>query len=179
MPISRSCEQATQPPSALREFFGEHGAFVSRSLRYLGVPEVELEDAVQEVFLVVHQQLKDYERRRRATAWLYSTCRRVAAEQRRGRNGHAKTEAPGFLETAAVPNHLEALEDREAWALIRRLLDQLPEAERDVFSLYELENFPMWKVAQELECPIQTAYSRLYRARSRMLAKVEHMAVPK
>ena len=75
----------------------------------------------------------------------------------------------------ATAPQLEQVEDREAWALVCRLLDQLPVHEREVFLLYELQEFPMWKVAQELACPIQTAYSRLYRARSRMLAKVERI----
>lgn len=179
MPLSRSREPAASAPARVCEFFAEHGAFVTRSLRALGVAETDLDDTVQEVFLVVHERLKNYDKRRQAIAWLYSTCRRISAAQRRAVGGQPKTDTSNVFDSSAVPKHLEQVEDREAWTLVHRLLEQLPAPERKVFLLYELEDFPMRKVAQELGCPIQTAYSRLYRARSQILAEVEHIAIAK
>jgi RNA polymerase sigma-70 factor (ECF subfamily) len=64
------------------------------------------------------------------------------------------------------------LEDREALALGQRLLEQLPAPLREVFWLYEVEDMSMSEVASALDCPLQTAYSRLHTARRRILEAV-------
>jgi RNA polymerase sigma-70 factor (ECF subfamily) len=169
-------ESATHLPPQLREVFEAHGPFVCRSLRYLGVREADLDDALQEVFLVVYQRLSDYQEKGRARAWLYSICTRVAHAQRRKVDRRRETASPGFFEDAAAPTQLEHVEDREALALGHRLLSQLPLPQREVFLLYEVEDMPMAEIAQALDCPLQTAYSRLHKARARVLALVERMA---
>ena len=47
----------------LREVFDEHAAYVWRALRHLGVPESELDDYCQEVFLVVHRRWDSFDSR--------------------------------------------------------------------------------------------------------------------
>ena len=161
-------------PPPLREVFEEHGPFVCRSLRYLGVREADLDDLLQEVFLVVHQRLSDYKEQGRARAWLYSICTRVAHAQRRklGRRRETAMAAEG----AAAPTQLEQVQNREALELGWKLVQQLPQQQREVFVLYEVEDMPMSEVAQALSCPLQTAYSRLHQARARILAEVQRLA---
>jgi RNA polymerase sigma-70 factor, ECF subfamily len=64
--------------------FEQHGAFACRILRSLGVHEADLDDMLQEVFLVVCRRQSDYEEQGRARSWMYSICRRVATAQHRG-----------------------------------------------------------------------------------------------
>jgi len=59
--------------------------FVWRNLRRLGVAESALRDSAQEVFLIVHRRLGEFEGRGTLRAWLYSILRRVAADERRWR----------------------------------------------------------------------------------------------
>jgi len=167
-------ELAASLPRQLREVFDEHGSFVCRSLRYLGVREADLDDLLQEVFLVVHQRLCDYQEKGRARAWLYSICTRVAHAQRRklGR----RRESALLADEAEAPTQLERVENRQALELGWRLVQQLPQAQREVFVLYEVEDMPMSEIAQALNCPLQTAYSRLHQARARILAEVQRMA---
>jgi len=167
-------ELATDLPQRLREVFEAHGAFVCRSLRYLGVREADLDDLLQEVFLVVHQRLSDYQEQGRVRAWLYSICTRVAHAQRR-KHGRRR-ESAMVVDEAAAPTQLERVENREALELGWRLVQQLPQAQREVFVLYEVEDMPMSEIAQALNCPLQTAYSRLHQARARILAEVQRMA---
>jgi RNA polymerase sigma-70 factor (ECF subfamily) len=56
------------------------------------------------------------------------------------------------------------------------LLQALPVEQRDVFWLYEVEELPMSEIARALNCPLQTAYSRLHKARERILAAVQMTA---
>lgn len=165
-------QQASSPeaPVRLRSLFEEYGAFVCRSLRVLGVPEADLDDALQEVFLVVFQRMHDYEERGRARAWLYSICTRVVRSHRRKvrrRREEVTFEVP---DAPAAPTQLERIAEHEALALGQQLLSRLPQEQRDVFWLYEVEDVPMADIARALDCPLQTAYSRLHKARERVVA---------
>jgi RNA polymerase sigma-70 factor (ECF subfamily) len=153
--------------------YEEHGPFVCRSLRYLGVPEADLDDLLQEVFLVVCQRLDDYQERGRARSWLYSICTRVATAQRRKQWRRRESGPPG--EQVAPASQLDQVEDREALELGWKLLEQLPPEQRQVFVLFEVEGMPMAEIAQALDCPLQTAYSRLYKARERILAETRRV----
>lgn len=167
-------EQAADLPPQLRKLFEEQGPFVCRSLRYLGVREGDLDDLLQEVFLVVHQRLSDYEEQGRVRAWLYSICTRVAHAQRRKLGRRRESTLLG--EGTAAPTQLERVENREAVELGWRLVQQLPPPQREVFVLYEVEDMPMAEIAHALSCPLQTAYSRLHQARARILAEVQRLA---
>jgi RNA polymerase sigma-70 factor (ECF subfamily) len=159
-------------PPVLRELFEEHASFVWRSLRRLSVAEADLDDMLQEVFLVVHQRLSDYEERSRARSWLYSICVRVASGQRRKVNRRRENLSLAVPERASAPVQLQGVEDREALALGHRLLALLPDEQREVFVLYEVEEMPMAEIAAALGCPLYTAYSRLRTARLRLLTEV-------
>lgn len=168
-------QHASSPaePPRLRTVFEEHGAFVCRSLRLLGVREADLDDVLQEVFLVVYKRLHDYEERGSARAWLYSICTRVARAQRRKLGRRREDIAAEVVESPAAATQLEHITDNEALALGQELLQRLPQEQRDVFWLYEVEEVPMAEIARSLACPLQTAYSRLRKARQRILAEVQ------
>lgn len=173
-----SRQQATseEGPIRLRRMFDEHGAFVCRSLRILGVPEGDLDDALQEVFLVVFQRMRDYEERGRVRAWLYSICTRIVWTRRRVARRRREELGLEIPEPAVAPTQHERVVDREALALGHQLLQGLPVEQRDVFWLYEVEELPMSEIARALNCPLQTAYSRLHKARERILVAVQMAA---
>lgn len=67
---------------SLREIYASHAAAAWRSLRRLGVHESELEDALQDVFLIVHRRLADFEGRAALRTWIYGIVLRVAKAPR-------------------------------------------------------------------------------------------------
>lgn len=155
-----------RPLPELRAVFDEHADFVARALRYLGVPPGDLDDALQEVFLVVHARLAELARPEALRAWLRQIARHVAMAARRK---HAQRreqlgEAPDApLDLTASP---EAAHERRD--LLLHLLDQLPDEQREAFVLYEIEEMSMREVAELIGCPLQTAYSRHRAARERL-----------
>lgn len=163
-PTSTSSESDV---SRVDRIFREHGPFVWRALRRLGVAHADVDDAVQEVFVVVHRKLGEYEGRSQLRTWLYGIAVRVAAAQRR--RSHARhevaTEEPVAPETASSSNPEGAAAEREALVMLDRALDELDDEKRAVFVLYEVEGLEMPEVAEALACPVQTAYSRLHAAR--------------
>jgi RNA polymerase sigma-70 factor (ECF subfamily) len=170
-------EPTPDTASRVRELLEEHGPFVCRSLRRLGIAESDLDDMLQEVFLVVYQRLSDYEERNRARSWLYSICTRVAYAHRRKMFRRRESVAAELPESLAPATQLQSVEDREALILGHRLLALLSPEQREVFVLYEVEDMPMQQIATAIGCPLQTAYSRLHKARSRLLAEVERARV--
>jgi RNA polymerase sigma-70 factor (ECF subfamily) len=148
----------------------EHGArFVPQTLRYLGVPEQCVLDAAQDVFVVALRRLEDFEGRSALTTWLYGICVRVAHGYRRRKKSNREAlvdSLPEIVHQAPQEAQMECAEWRQELTM---LLDQLDEAQRAVFVLYEIQRLSMKEISEALGCPIQTAYFRHKSARNRIL----------
>lgn len=161
-----------QPVSGAASFpsiFEEYAPYVMRVMRHLGVAPADVRDQSQEVFLAVFRGLDEFAGRSALRTWIYGICLRVASNHRR--RAHVRRERPvsELPEQPADAEQLEALELREQWPALQRLLDCLDAEKREVFVLYELEELPMKDVAEACGCPLQTAYSRLRAARRLLL----------
>ena len=156
-----------------------HFAFVWRSLRRLGIAEEDAADAAQDVFIIVHRKLPEFAGRSRLTTWLYGICFRVASERRRAvpRPQIGEQEAAAFVSRQADPGALA--ERHQGLALLERVLDRLPDEQRAVFCLFELEGMTGDEIAEALEIPLGTAYSRLRLARVAFAAAVEALVNPR
>jgi RNA polymerase sigma-70 factor (ECF subfamily) len=153
-----------------RAVFEGQAPFVWRLLRRLGVAERDIPDLCQDVFVIVHRTLPKFDGGCAVRTWLYGIGVRVAADYRRRactRLEHITAEAP---QLAAPAMQHEALELREAQAILQRALRALDDDKRAVFVLYEMEDLRMPEIAEIVGCPVQTAYARLYAARKQVLA---------
>ena len=164
--------QVSPQPPAFAQVFEAHAPTVWRALRRLGVPESDVEDLCQEVFVVVHRKLPSFEGRSALSTWIYGICVRVASDHRK--RAHVRRERP----TDEVPEgrqsapQIAELEREQARRMLDRALAELDEDKRAVFVLYEVEELTMAQVADAVGCPLQTAYSRLYAARKLVAASV-------
>ncbi len=146
-----------------------------RALRRLGIAESELEDVVQEVFVVVHNKLEQYDANRCSVkTWVYGITRRVAANRRRTALRIAKTEANAPPPAPATSPESVARHS-EATRLVGTFLERLPEPQRAVFELMEIEGMPAQDVAALVGTNRNTVYSRLRRARTAFEAFVERL----
>jgi RNA polymerase sigma-70 factor, ECF subfamily len=154
--------------SPFEKVMQEHTPRVIRSLRYLGVSEADLPDASQEVFLVVHRRLHEFRGEASLSTWIYEICFRLARAWRR--RAAARRDAPvAELPTVGTDATQEsALQVARARHRLLQMLDELPEEQRAVVVLHELEELKMADVASLLNCPLFTAYSRLRLARKRL-----------
>lgn len=147
--------------------FTEHAPYVLRVLPRLGVGSADTDDVAQEVFLAVHQGLRDFEGRSRVRTWIYGICLRVAGNYRR--KAHRRREVRGLdVEVADPPTQADGLDQDHSRKLLAKALDGLSERKREVFVLYEIEELSMAEVAEAVGCPLFTAYARLYAARREM-----------
>lgn len=144
----------------IEEVVRANATFVGRTLRYLGVPEIDVADACQEVFLIAHrkQDVFDGESLR---GWLYAICVQVARNARRSRRRRREVPQEAAPEqTIDAPQHT-SLEQAQRRAYARSLLDRLSEEQREALVLFEVEQRTMSEVAKILKIPIQTGYSRV------------------
>ncbi len=157
---------ATMSP---RELFDSHAAFVWRTLKYQSVAERDLDDASQEVFLVIFRKLPELDGRGSLRAWIYGICMRVASDHRRRASHRREVLVPETPDGAIEPSPSAELERSDTREQLTAMIQRLDEDKRAVFVLHEIENLPMNEVALIVQCPLKTAYSRLAAARKQML----------
>lgn len=146
--------------------YADYFDFVWRSARRLGVRERGLDDAVQDVFVVVYRRLGDFEGRSSLKTWLYGITRRVAKDHRRTIARKEPPSAPTDDLVAGSPSPRDQVARSEAAAIVAAILDGLPEDKREIFVLAELEEMTVPDIAAVLELNLNTAYSRLRTARA-------------
>jgi RNA polymerase sigma-70 factor (ECF subfamily) len=163
MPPDPACPA---PLDELDRAFERHRAMVRRALAQLGVEPSALEDATQDVFVVLVRRIADFDRSRSWTNWLWGIAKGVAAGYRRSharrrRLAHALPEPEGGVS----PD--EALARRRAAQTLESFLATLDAERCAVFVLSEIEGCSGPEIAARLGVNLNTAYARLRAARAR------------
>jgi RNA polymerase sigma-70 factor (ECF subfamily) len=148
--------------------YSRYFPFVWRCLRGLGVIESSLDDAAQDVFVVVHRRLASFLGQSTLRTWLYGIVRNVAANYRRTRQRRTTDHqsAPTAELPSRGPGPVEQAQDAEAARFIQAFLGRLDDKKRDLFILALLEDLPIPEVAATLNVPLNTAYTRLRAVRA-------------
>ena len=143
----------------------EHGPYIWRVLRRLGVREADVEDIWQETFIVVHRKLGAFEGRSQLRTWLSAIAVRVASDYRSRAHRRREQATDEFPDDGILASQHDDLVEQQRRALLDRLMSELKPEQREVIVLYEFAELPMQEVAEALGCPLQTAYSRLHAGR--------------
>ena len=146
--------------------FDEHYDFVHHSLRRLGVQTRDLEDLAHDTFVKVFENLHRYDQARPARPWLFAFAFRVASDYRRLARHRTDLGADPETMAAEAPDAEEQTTQRQNARLAEQALLEIPLEQRAVFVLYEIDETPMKTIAETLEIPVNTAYSRLRLARA-------------
>lgn len=162
-----------------RQLIDDHYAFIWRLLARLGVHSDDVDDATQQVFMVLLTRERLTIQPGRERAYLFGVAVRVAREQRR-RDEKRKNHSDIDFESIVHPGlDLEALADQQrARELLDRLVQTIPDELRMVFILFEIEGLPAVEVAALMDMPAGTVASRLRRARQHFRDAVQRMNIP-
>jgi RNA polymerase sigma-70 factor, ECF subfamily len=156
---------AVSAEKRLRGLVEAHYDFVWRSLRRLGVRHADIDDAVQQVFLVASRKLASI-RPESERSFLYQTGLRVAADSRRTRKRRREVTSDDAHELIdQAPGADDLVDLQRARSTLDRILDCMPLDLRAVFTLFELDQLTLTQIAALLELPRGTVASRLRRAR--------------
>ena len=167
-----TAERDGQPVIDAARLFRDHAGFVASFATRLGVARGEVDDVVQEVFLVAHRRGGFSPGPARPTTWLAEiTLRVVSAGRRRRRRSFEDSNADAVAAASARGGSSpgEQVEASEALRRVQQALDTLEEGKRAVFILYELEGENCEAIAGGLGIPIGTVYSRLHKARKQFM----------
>ncbi len=174
-PLAQRLEgRPARPPAAVMhetdlEFdavYDRYFDFVWRSLRRLGVCPAAIDDVTQEVFIVVHRRLGEYDGRATVRSWLFgiaylSFLNHARRERRRGGHLPLSPTVP-----SPEPSPFDHARRNEAARFIETFLATLDDDKRAVFILAELEQMTSPEIAQALGVKLNTVYSRLRTARA-------------
>jgi RNA polymerase sigma-70 factor (ECF subfamily) len=142
--------------------------FCWRTLQRMGVPSSDLEDVLQEVYIVVHRRLGSYDHKCRITTWLFGICLRVASRHRRRawfRRERSSDPVPAIVDERTPEQAAARL---QAARRLETILASLSPERRAVFMLFELEGQSCGEIAELMGVAVGTVYSRLHAARQQV-----------
>lgn len=162
----------------LASVYEQHFRYVWRCLRSLGVHDAHLEDALQDVFMVVQRRLVEFDGSAQLRTWLYAIALRIARKYRerlrrepasldQARESQPELTLSATGEGAALQN--------ERLALARTALEALSDEQREVFVLARVEQMSAPEIASVVGIPLNTVYSRLRAARLAFEAEVARL----
>ena len=153
----------------LEETFRAHARFVANTLRRFGVAPADSSDQVQEVFLVVFRLQGSYDPTRPLKPWLFGIAYRVAGRYRQARGRAGATVDTEDLELPDPSPLADAnLETKQKQALLLAALERVELDRRAVLILADVEGESVPTIAEALQIPLNTAYSRLRLAREEL-----------
>lgn len=160
-------DSASEAGAEFRALYDQYFAFVWRAAANRGIPSAQLDDVVQEIFLVVHRKLHEFEGRSSVRTWLAGIVRRVVADYKK-KLGNRATGHEQIEDTTLSSDEdpAQALERRAAMQLVDAILDTMNDTQREVFVLYELEQLTTREIAELTETNENTVQTRLRAART-------------
>jgi RNA polymerase sigma-70 factor (ECF subfamily) len=166
-------------PQALdfRALFDEQVDFVWRVLRRYGVPDRDVDDLCQEVFLIVHRKLAEFEGRSSVRTWIYGIAARTAIAARRKAYVRRESLEPTMYEPGVEATQSEQADQRRELSLVESVLATMDSEKREAFVLYELEGLSVAEVAHAVGVPENTALYRLHRAREELERRLRQAAL--
>jgi RNA polymerase sigma-70 factor (ECF subfamily) len=172
VPFGPAAALAGETPALLFEdVYAAHFRGVWRTLRRLGVKDAQLDDAAQDVFVVVHKKLGAFDGRS-LRGWLYAIAVRVASDYRRGVAVRRSVALPETV-TDPAPDPARVSELHDSVRLLHALLEELPGEQRTVFVLAELEELTVPEISEALGANPNTVYSQKRAARARFEAALK------
>lgn len=160
------------PSTATREFrafYRDHYGFVWASVRRFGVPAALVDDATQDAFVVAYRRRAELSGA--ARPWLYGIARGVASNYRRSaRRVERKRRA---IAHATRPASATTREPQVLLHDLDRFLGELPDRDRELFVLSEVEGLTGPELAEALGCNKSTAYGRVRVLRQRFAQQAD------
>ncbi len=149
--------------SAWRSLYDEHFDFAWRTARRLGLPEADVEDAVQESFQVAWQQLHTFSWGRFST-WLYRIVANVVSVKLRRRR--VRDVFSSLFGRAEPLDSMEGrVEARHTLRVVEAILRKLSREKREAFALFEIEGLTHEQIAELTGARVETVRTRLFYAR--------------
>ena len=127
----------------------------------------EAEDVVQETMMKVWSRRNDWDKIASIEAFCLTICRNLALDKMRRMDNQVQTLEPGedAEDSSYAANPEEQTVQRDRIALVRRLIDQLPEKQRSVMQLRDMEGKSYRDIADIMGISEEQVKINIFRAR--------------
>jgi len=132
----------------------------------------DAEDVAQEVLLKMHRSLGDFSFGSRFSTWVYAVTRRTAADWHRKRHRRTRLLAGRMPERSTGTQTALEPDTAALSELVRREFQRLPNRQREVFDLADLQGVPLTEIAAMLQMSPVTARVHLHRARTTIRSRI-------
>jgi RNA polymerase sigma-70 factor (ECF subfamily) len=138
----------------------------------------DVEDVVQQVFLKVFVSLKRFDQRAAFSTWLYKISVNECWDYLRKKKVRPLVYEADLSEeqvsrldgvVSADQQPASSSDRAEARDLLERMMEKLPEQDRELLVLKEVEGFSVQELAEILDLNVNTVKVRLFRARARLM----------
>jgi len=161
--------------TSFRDLYRSQVGYVWNVLRRFGVGRADLEDVTQDTFLRAYRSYASYDPARPLRPWLFALAARAAIDfRKRAHQREIPQELPDVVSDTEGPEARVELNERQR--LLQKLLGELSDDLRAVFIMYEYYGHSAPEIAQALDIPLNTAYSRLRLARAQFAAAAQRTA---
>lgn len=166
------------------DLYRDHADFVWRCVRRMGLDTEDAADALHEVFLIVHRREAAFDPSRGTErGWLFGIAANVVRAERRRKRPQLHPDGQEPMRPYVAPTG--DIVGEASWRAadgagiaageqlkqaIKRAIDDLSPEHRAVFTMFEIEGADCQLIADELEVPVGTVYSRLHKARETLRA---------
>jgi RNA polymerase sigma-70 factor (ECF subfamily) len=140
----------------------------------------DADDVLQDTLVNVALHLAEFEGRSSLSSWVFALTRNACARKRRGLKNRPPM-AGEFLEDrpADAPSPEARAADRQLGAALTRALDELPEDQREVILLRDVEGLSAPEAAAAIGIGVEALKSRLHRARTALRAALRPVLEPR
>ncbi len=166
---------ASGDADSVRVLYQTYGRLVfSVAYRVLGDTGLA-EDATQQTFVQAWRGASSYDPNRPLGAWITTIAKRVASDFYRRERKHRHLVDVDTADDPALITLPPSLDQLEDVAEVRRALDELPSADRDLIRMQHFDELSHAEIARELEIPLGTVKSRTFRAHRRLAGLLAHL----
>lgn len=160
-----------QAPPVAETMYQVHAQQVARWAERLAGPSLEVEDIVHEVFAIAYERVHQFRGESSLSTWLFGITDMVVRHRRRKERWRrwlrgSADETAGHLASDS-PDALHLVESHQNAVAVYRVLDRLPERDRQILVLCHMEELSSEEASRLLGVCQANVRLRLHRARAR------------
>ena len=172
-PPAHEREREPQTESSCIEAFALEIDYLYGALQRLGARTADVEDLLQDVFVVLHRHWGTLDLSRPLRPWLFGVAFRVVRAQRRRRSRETPYAGLELEDAALGPEGW--VQGQEALETLRIALERVPIARRSVVIKHDLEGLEVVDIARELSLTKFGVYARLHKGRKELASAVHRL----
>ena len=164
---------APPPETGCLDTFDRELDYVYGTLQRLGARPSDMDDLLQDVFLILHSNWSTLDTTRRLRPWLFGVAFRVVRTQRRRRARECCDPELDPIDSALGPEAF--LQEQESLALLSAALDRIPAGRRSVVVMHDIDGLEVVDIAHKMGMTKFGVYARLYKGRKELASVVRRL----